>query len=137
HALSILQYTGGTTGRSKGVNLTHRAVSTNVTQREALLPSGSEEKILIVTPTYHSCAIAMGLLLAPYCHGTLSILPRYRPEDVLRTIEAHGITLFAGSPTLFVGMMAHEAFATTDFTRLQLCFSGASALPVETMRRWE
>jgi hypothetical protein len=39
-------------------------------------------------------------LLAPYCRGTLSILQRYRPEDALRTIEAHGITLFAGSPTL-------------------------------------
>ena len=136
-ALAILQYTGGTTGRSKGVNLTHRAVSTNVAQREALLPSGDDENILIVTPTYHSYAIAMGLLLAPYCHGTLSILPRYRPDDTLRTIEAHGITLFAGSPTLFVGLMAHEAFATTNFASLRLCFSGSSALPMETMRRWE
>ena len=137
HALAILQYTGGTTGRSKGVNLTHRAVSTNVAQREALLPSGADEKILIVTPIYHSYAIAMGLLLAPYCHGTLSILPRYRPEDTLRTIEAHGITLFAGSPTLFVGLMAHEAFATTNFASLRLCFSGSSALRMETLRRWE
>ena len=137
HSLAILQYTGGTTGRSKGVNLTHRAVSTNVAQREALLPSGADENILIVTPTYHSYAIAMGLLLAPYCRGTLSILQRYRPEDALRTIEAHGITLFAGSPTLFVGLMAHEAFATTNFASLRLCFSGSSALPMETMRRWE
>ena len=119
HALAILQYTGGTTGRSKGVNLTHRATSTNVAQREALLPSGADEKILIVTPTYHSYAISMGLLLAPYCRGTLSILQRYRPEDALRTIEEHGITLFAGSPTLFVGLMAHEAFATTNFASLR------------------
>ncbi len=136
-ALAILQYTGGTTGRSKGVNLTHRAISTNVAQREALLPSGADEKILIVTPTYHSYAIAMGLLLAPYCRGTLSILQRYRPEDTLRTIEAHGITLFAGSPTLFVGLMAHEAFAKTNFKSLRLCFSGSSALRMETLRRWE
>src|SRR3954451_22608737 len=136
-SLAILQYTGGTTGRSKGVNLSHRAMSANVAQREALLPSGSDENILIVTPIYHSYAIAMGLLLAPYCRGTLSILPRYRPDDTLRTIEAHGITLFAGSPTLFVGLMAHEAFATTNFASLRLCFSGASALPMETMRRWE
>ena len=137
HSLAILQYTGGTTGRSKGVNLTHAAVSANVSQREALLPSGAHEKILIVTPMYHSYAIAMGLLLAPYCRGTLSILPRYRPDDTLRTIEEHGITLFAGSPTLFVGLMGHENFATTDFSSLSLCFSGASALPAETMRRWE
>ena len=136
-ALAILQYTGGTTGRSKGVNLTHHAVSTNVAQREALLPCGEHERILIVTPMYHSYAIAMGLLLAPYCRGTLSILSRYRPDDTLRTIEDHHITLFAGSPTLFVGLLGHEAFATTDFSSLALCFSGASALPMETMRRWE
>ncbi len=136
-SLAILQYTGGTTGRSKGVNLTHAAVAANVSQREALLPSGAHERILIVTPIYHSYAIAMGLLLAPYCSGTLSILPRYRPDDTLRTIEAHGVSLFAGSPTLFVGLMAHENFAATNFSSLNLCFSGASALPGETMRRWE
>ncbi|MGE0565543.1 MAG: AMP-binding protein [Pseudolabrys sp.] len=135
--LAILQYTGGTTGRAKGVNLTHAAISTNVSQREALLPSGDDERILIVTPMYHSYAIAMGLLLAPYCRGTLSILARYRPDDTLRIIVDHRIRLFAGSPTLFVGLMAHEAFATTDFSSLGLCFSGSAALPEETLRRWE
>ena len=136
-ALWTLQYTGGTTGRSKGVNLSHEAVTTNVAQREALLPSGDDERVLIVTPLYHSYAIAMGLYLAAYCRGTLSILPRYRPEEVLAAIARERITLFAGSPTLFVGLMAHEAFSGTDFSSLRLCFSGASALPVETLRRWE
>ena len=136
-ALSTLQYTGGTTGRSKGVNLSHTAVATNVAQREALLPSGDDERILVVTPLYHSYAIAMGLYLAVYCRGTLNILSRYRPEDVLAAIARERITLFAGSPTLFVGLMAHEAFSATDFSSLRLCFSGASALPVETLRRWE
>ena len=137
HALSTLQYTGGTTGRSKGVNLTHSAVSTNVAQREALLPSEDGERVLVVTPLYHSYAIAMGLYLTVYCRGTLTALPRYRPDDVLKTIEDHRITLFAGSPTLFVGLMGHERFNQTDFSSLKLCFSGASALPVETLRRWE
>ena len=108
--LSTLQYTGGTTGRSKGVNLSHKAVAINVAQREALLPSGDGERILIVTPLYHSYAIAMGLYLAVYCRGTLNILPRYRPDDVLATIARERITLFAGSPTLFVGLMANERF---------------------------
>ena len=136
-ALSTLQYTGGTTGRSKGVNLSHKAVAINIAQREALLPSGGDERILVVTPLYHSYAIAMGLYLAVYCRGTLHILSRYRADDVLATIARERITLFAGSPTLFVGLMAHEAFSATDFSSLRLCFSGASALPVETLRRWE
>ena len=135
--LSTLQYTGGTTGRSKGVNLTHRSVAINVSQREALLPSGEDERILIVTPPYHSYASAMGLYLAIHCRGTLNILPRYKPDDVLAIIERERITLFAGSPTLFVGLMAHENFSRTDFSSLRLCFSGSSALPVEILRRWE
>jgi long-chain acyl-CoA synthetase len=135
--LGLLQYTGGTTGRSKGVNLTHRAVATNVTQREALLPSDDGERILAVTPLYHSYAMAMGLHLASHCRGTLVLLPRYHPKDVLDLIARERITLFAGSPTLFTGLMGHADFARTDFSSLKLCFSGASALPVETLKRWE
>lgn len=136
-SLGLLQYTGGTTGRSKGVNLTHRAVATNVAQRDALLPSEDGERILAVTPLYHSYAMAMGLHLASHCRGTLVLLPRYHPKDVLALIARERITLFAGSPTLFTGLMSHADFASTDFSSLKLCFSGASALPVETLRRWE
>jgi len=136
-SLGLLQYTGGTTGRAKGVNLTHGAVATNVAQREALLPSEDGERILAVTPLYHSYAMAMGLHLACYCRGTLILLPRYHPKDVLDLIARERVTLFAGSPTLFVGLMSHADFANTDFSSLKLCFSGASALPTETLQRWE
>lgn len=136
-SLGLLQYTGGTTGRAKGVNLTHRAVATNVAQRDALLPSEDSERILAVTPLYHSYAMAMGLHLASHCRGTLVLLPRYHPRDVLDLIARERITLFAGSPTLFTGLMGHADFARTDFSSLKLCFSGASALPVETLKRWE
>jgi long-chain acyl-CoA synthetase len=81
--------------------------------------------------------MAMGLHLASHCRGTLVLLPRYRPKDVLDLIARERITLFAGSPTLFTGLMSHADFARTDFSSLKLCFSGASALPVETLRRWE
>ena len=136
-SFGLLQYTGGTTGRPKGVNLTHRAVATNVAQRDALLPSEDGERILAVTPLYHSYAMAMGLHLASHCRGTLVLLPRYHPKDVLDLIARERITLFAGSPTLFTGLMGHADFAATDFSSLKLCFSGASALPIETLRRWE
>jgi long-chain acyl-CoA synthetase len=136
--LSTLQYTGGTTGRSKGVDLTHAAVSINVSQREALLPTEPEaERVLAVTPLFHVYAVSMGLYLAAYSRGTLVILPRYRPELVLEAIERHRITLFSGSPTLFTGLMAYEHFARHDLASLRLCYSGSAALPQETLRRWE
>ncbi len=138
NSLSTLQYTGGTTGRSKGVDLMHRSVSINVAQREALLPTEPErERILAITPLFHVYAVAMGLYLAAYCRGTLFILPRFLPEDVFATIERDRITLLSGSPTIYSGLMADERFGATDLTSLRLCFSGASALSEETLRRWE
>jgi long-chain acyl-CoA synthetase len=120
------------------VNLTHAAVSINVSQREALLPTRlDQERILAVTPLFHVYAVAMGLYLAVFCRGTLVILPRYRPEWVFEAIERHQITLFSGSPTLFTGLMAHEGFATASLQSLRLCYSGAAALPVAVLERWQ
>ncbi|TAK47806.1 MAG: long-chain fatty acid--CoA ligase [Xanthobacteraceae bacterium] len=136
--LSTLQYTGGTTGRPKGVDLSHRAVAINVAQREALLPTEAErERILAITPLYHVYAVSMGLYLAANCRGTLVILPRYRPEVVLEEVARHRITLLSGSPTIFTGLMAHENFAATDLSSLRLCFSGTAALSEQTLRQWE
>ena len=77
--LSTLQYTGGTTGRSKGVELTHRAVAVNVSQREALLPTrAGRERVLAITPLFHVYAIAMCLYLArlvPRLPGDPAALP--------------------------------------------------------------
>lgn len=135
---SILQYTGGTTGLPKGVSLAHRAVAVNISQREALLPTQVEqERILAITPMFHSYAMAMGLYLAVYCRSTLVVMPRYRPDAVLATIASQGITLMLGSPTIFAGLMSYEGFAEADLSSLRLCSSGSSALSEETLRRWE
>lgn len=134
--LALLQYTGGTTGRSKGVNLTHRAIATNVAQREGLLPTRAGERILCMMPVSHSYGMAMGLFLAPYCGGTLVLLPRYVPDDVLAAVEKERITVFPGSPTVFTGLLAHARFAATDWSSVHTCYSGASALPEQTLKRW-
>lgn len=135
---AFVQYTGGTTGRSKGVILTHRASSTNVSQREGLLPTArGGERILCVMPLFHTYALAMGLHLSAYCGGTLVILARYHPQEVLQALEAERISIFPGSPTLFTGLMAHEAFGRADFSRIHTCYSGSAPLPEETLRRWE
>lgn len=137
-APSTLQYTGGTTGVPKGVNLLHRAVSANVSQREALLPTRmGQERVLAITPLFHVYAVSMGLYLAAYCRGTLYIVPRYRPEIVLDLITRHRITLMLGSPTIFTGLMSYEGFAQANLSSLTWCSSGSSALPEETLRRWE
>ncbi len=142
-ALSFVQYTGGTTGRSKGVVLTHASTAINVAQREGLLPTDRREgeaegeRILTVMPLFHSYALAMGIYLSANCAGTMVILPRYHPLEVLRAITGERISIFPGSPTMFTGLMGHADFAATDWSRVHTCYSGSSALPAETLDRWE
>ena len=136
--LSTLQYTGGTTGKSKGVNLTHRSVAINVSQRQGVFPAEMDvERVLAITPLFHVYAVAMGLYLACYSRGTLVIIPRYRPDIVLESIQLHRITMMGGSPTIFIGLMNYEGFDKYDLGSLRACPSGASALSAETLNRWE
>jgi long-chain acyl-CoA synthetase len=135
--LGMIQYTGGTTGRPKGVMLGHDAIAANVAQREARLPTRPDDRVLIMTPLYHSYATAMGLSLAANCAGTLVILPRYRAEDALNTVAAERISLFAGAPVIYTDLLGHPGLEAADLSSLRLCYSGSAALSREVLERWE
>ncbi|NMM26921.1 MAG: long-chain fatty acid--CoA ligase [Glaciimonas sp.] len=136
--LATLQYTGGTTGRSKGVDLRHHAVAVNLSQREALLPARQDcERLLCVMPLFHVYAVAMCLHNMAYARGTLVMLPRYTPEAVFEALAQERITIFAGSPTLFSSLLNHQDFGHAVFTGLHLSYSGSAALPEDLLRRWE
>jgi long-chain acyl-CoA synthetase len=135
--LATLQYTGGTTGRPKGVNITHRQMSINISQREAALPTrAGDESILCMMPLFHVFAMATCLHLAACCGGRLVIVPRYRPETVLDLIAAEKITRLPAGPTVFIGLLNHEKFSATDFSSLRTAYSGSAPLPEETLLRW-
>ncbi|MBM3553932.1 MAG: long-chain fatty acid--CoA ligase [Alphaproteobacteria bacterium] len=136
--LATLQYTGGTTGRSKGVNITHAQMAINISQREAALPTRpDDESILCMMPLFHVFAVAMCLHLAVYCRGKLVIMPRYKPEALLDLVEQERITRLPAGPTVFIGLMTHEGFARADFSRLRTAYSGSAPLPEETLKQWE
>ncbi len=136
--LASLQYTGGTTGLPKGVIATHRQMATNISQREALLPTRTDgERILCVMPLFHVFAVSMCLHLAAYCRGTLVIQSRYHPETVLKALRDDGVTVLPGGPTIFNGLMAHPDFAAGEFPDLRICYSGSAPLPEQTLRKWE
>lgn len=135
--LANLQYTGGTTGLPKGVNITHGQMAVNISQRDAALPTHvDDERVLCVMPLFHVFAQAMCLHLAAYCRGALIIMPRYLPDAVFDLIAKERITRLPAGPTVFIGLMNHERFASTDFTSLRNCYSGAAPLPAETLHRW-
>jgi len=135
---ATLQYTGGTTGLPKGVNITHGQMSVNISQREASLPTRpDDESILCMMPLFHVFAVAMCLHLSAYCRGKLVILPRYRPERVLDLIQRERITRFPAGPTVFIGLLNDAGFDATDFSSLRTAYSGSAPLPEDTLKEWE
>ena len=136
--LATLQYTGGTTGRSKGANLLHGRVALNVSQREFLLPTDKDrERVLCIAPMFHVYAVAMALHLAVYCRGALIVQRAFKPDQVFSVIEREKPTIIVGAPPVYIGLMAHESFSRCDLSSLRVCYSGASALPEEILRRWQ
>jgi len=137
-SLATLQYTGGTTGLPKGVNITHRQLSVNISQREAAWPlAAGDERILCVMPLFHVFASSVCLHPAVYCRGTMVILPRFHPAAVLGAIEAMRITRLPAGPTILHGLMGFEGFAGRDFSSLRSVYSGSAPLPEETLRQWQ
>ena len=135
---ATLQYTGGTTGLPKGVNIAHGQLSTNISQREAAWPTiPDDETILCVMPLFHVFASSICLHLSVYCRGKMVILPRYHPEAVLDAIARERITRLPVGPTIYHGLMGFEGFAGTDFSSLRTGYSGSAPLPEETLRQWE
>ncbi|MEE4213187.1 MAG: AMP-binding protein, partial [Parvularcula sp.] len=132
-----LQYTGGTSGRPKGVLLSHKAVAANIEQREAVLPTDrGDERVLCCMPLFHVFAQSMALHLTAYAQGTLTILPRYRPDWTLEAMTQDRITRFPAGPTVFNGLLAFEGFENTEFSSLKCAFSGSAPLPRATLERW-
>jgi len=136
--LATLQYTGGTTGVSKGVNLSHQSISVNISQREALLPTATRgERILCILPLFHIYGVAMCLHNAVYAGATLVILPRYSPDATFALLTDEHITILAGSPTVFTGLITDAQFAALDFPDLSLSYSGSAPLPAALLQKWE
>ena len=132
-----LQYTSGTSGQPKGVNITHRHLAYNLAQREALLPTRhGQERVLCVTPLFHVSAVAMALHLSCYAASELVIHRSFDTEAALQAIGTQGITLFPAVPTVFRSLLIHPLAQQTDFSQLRHCYSGAAPLPDRILTGW-
>lgn len=135
---ATLQYTGGTTGLPKGVNITHGQMAINLSQREVALPTKlDDECVICIMPMFHVFAVSVCLHLTVQCRGRMVILRRYRPDLVLETVEKECVTCLPAGPTVFNGLLAYEGFEKTDFSSLRSALSGSAPLPENTMKQWQ
>ncbi len=141
--LALLQYTGGTTGVSKGAMLSHRSLVANVVQtlelflRPGLLDPATDVRIAPL-PLYHIMAFSTNLLssVGMGLH-TVFIRDGRNLDEIIGAMRRYPFTLMSGINTLFVGLMNHPDFPAVDFSHLKWVTSGGAPLNREVGRRWE
>ncbi len=141
--LAILQYTGGTTGLPKGAMLTHANVTSacsmfcaTVGGEQPVVEFGTE-RLLAVLPLFHIYALLMNLVIAVRIGAEVILHTRFEGPAVLRDLVAKKVTVFAGVPTMYVGLLALPEFDQADLSALKFCNVGGAPLPEELNREWK
>ncbi|TKB44095.1 long-chain-fatty-acid--CoA ligase FadD [Thalassotalea mangrovi] len=139
--LAFLQYTGGTTGVSKGAMLTHRNMIANLEQAKgALSPMLEEGNELVVTalPLYHIFALTANCMLFVTLGGTNLLItnPRDMPNFV-KELKKYKFTTLTGVNTLFNGLLNASGFKNLDFSHLKLSLGGGMAVQQPVAERWQ
>jgi len=138
--LALLQYTGGTTGLSKGVMLTHHNLVANVYQGRAWFAKAElgKEVAMVALPIFHSYGQTVCMNLGIMLAGMLVLVPDPRDmTHLLKVVNETRPTLFPGVPTLYINMLNHPNLSKTDMTSIKFCFSGAAPLPLEVQEQFE
>ena len=135
---AVILYTSGTTGRPKGAELTHAGLIRNATlTARTLLRGGPDDVTMGCLPLFHVFGLTCGLNATVAAGGTLTLLPRFDPVQVLDIIERDAVTIFEGVPTMYAAILQHPAADPAKAATLRVCVSGGAALPVEILRGFE
>ena len=136
----VLQYTGGTTGVSKGACLSHGNILSNASQVHERLKVKlieGEEVFICPLPLYHIYAFTVNMMMM-FSNGNLNVLiPNPRDIDgFVDQIAPFKFTAFSGINTLFVGLAHHEKFKSLDFSQFKFTVSGGTALTSSAVDVW-
>ncbi len=137
--LAVLMYTGGTTGVSKGAQLTHQNILVNAQQCKVWINAGEAEDIsLTALPLYHSFAMTTCMNLDTLAGAAMLLIPNPRDlEDVLKNITKHKPTFYPGVPAMYVAINNYPDLSKYDVSSIKACVSGAAGLPPEVQKRFQ
>jgi long-chain acyl-CoA synthetase len=138
---AVILYTSGTTGQPKGAELTHLNIVMNARLSDTMYPKRDADVHLLTLPLFHSFGQVVQMNAGFYNRASLVLLPRFTPEDALRLMEKHDVTIFAGVPTMYWALLhcpETDKFDLEKISRnLRLCKSGGASLPVEVLKGFE
>ena len=143
--VAFLQYTGGTTGVSKGATLLHRNILANVLQNDAWLqpalampPHVDQMFIVCALPLYHIFALTACYLLAVRAGGVNLLIPN--PRDIagfIKELQKYQVNSFPAVNTLYNGLMHHPDFKKIDFSKLKISNGGGMAVQRPVAEQWK
>ena len=133
------QYTGGTTGVSKGAILTHRNLCANLQQVAAWFPhlKKGEEKLLGALPFFHVFGLTVSMNYGVFMGWGNILVPKPQPEQLIETFMKFKPTFIPMVPTMYIGMLNHPHIDRLKLKNIAGCFSGSASLPVEVIRKFE
>lgn len=130
--IALLVYTSGTTGRPRGVCLSHRAVLANRAQAGALRPApvNAVDRVLLVLPLFHVYGLAAGFLQVCWAGATVVLTDRFEPDGTVELVLRERVSVVAGVPSMFRAILdAPPERVREAFAGVRLCTSGGAPLP--------
>jgi long-chain acyl-CoA synthetase len=142
--IAVLQYTGGTTGPSRGVVLLHRHVVAHLLQCRAWVgpalarvPAGEQPLTVAALPLHHAYGFHVVALLGLFTGGCSLLVPQAQDTGaLLKTLERHRVHAFPGVESLFAALLRDPGMDRVDWSSLVLCLGGAMALQPATAAAW-
>jgi len=137
--VALLQYTGGTTGISKGCVLTHKNLISNTLQCESWFVEAIEgkETMLSALPFFHVFGMTVVMLYSVQSGYNMILMPKFDAESALKLINKYKTTIFPGVPTMYSAINHYPGVEKYDLSSIKYCISGAAPLPVEVCKRFE
>ncbi len=137
---AVIIYTSGTTGQPKGAELTHSNLLQNAILSHDLFNLVKEDKLLTVLPLFHIFAMTCQMNAGIYKGATQILLPKFDAEAVFGLMHKHKITVFAGVPTMYWGLLAYKKeipHLESIIDTLRISLSGGASLPMKVLEGFE
>lgn len=137
---AVIIYTSGTTGRPKGAELTHSNLMLNTVLSSNLGRITKDDVQMVVLPLFHIFAMVVVMNVGVYKGAKNILLPRFDAKAVFGLMQKHKITIFAGVPTMYWGLLSYKGdeFNYEEISgNLRMCLSGGAALPVQVLKDFE
>ncbi|MFZ1986974.1 MAG: AMP-binding protein, partial [Desulfatitalea sp.] len=137
HDLAVILYSGGTTGKPKGIMLSNANFIAEGLQCAHWVGMNKESSILAILPIFHGFGLGVCVNAAFMGGGKSILVPTFTPEEVAKLIKRKRPSFVVGVPTLFDALSRHAGFQRTDLSCLKAAFCGADTLPRVVKERFE